>query len=225
MRETSLNDTRMVEHREHIRAHVCTVKCVSWSAIVMGAIIAISLSFLLNLLALAVGFSAFPAGANGQIAFGVGGFIGLVVCSFLAMFPAGWIAGYLGRSHCLRRKTGELYGLATWGLAGIISMALASSVGGFLAQSNYLVARNDMPMKFATATNAMVYEPAKKVEAAADLSTTHVDTTTLGMVTFVTFFVFFIGAIAACFGGKLGMTYRRGTMMANHLCHHCSCPH
>lgn len=228
MKESILNDTRSMEHREHLKMHFCSARCISFSAIVMGAIAAISLSFLLNLLSLAIGFSAFPTTSDGQTAFAVSGFVGLVVCAILAMYPAGWIAGYLGRGLCMRKKMGELYGLGAWGLSLIVTIMLATYAGQFITQSTYLVNRNATLVNLTSAANKVVAEPTKKIEAAANMTPANPETgTTLGMVTFVSFFVFFIGFLAACFGGRMGMMHNRRALLARggDYCEHCNHPH
>ena len=197
------------EHREHIKSHFCNVRCISWSAIVIGAIVAVSFSFLLNLFALAVGLSAFPTTSDGQTTFAVWGFVGLIVLAIIAMFPAGYVAGVLGRSHCMKRKMGELYGVAAWGLALILTIFLASSLSQFVRQSSYLVNRQAISIK----VNNMNTDDVYKVDKTPQETTVQVNsekaTEAAGLATFATFFVFFIGFLAACFGGRCGMICKK----------------
>lgn len=208
-------------HIEHIKAHMCTARCFSWTAIFLGAITAISLSFLLNLLSLAIGLSAFPTSSDGQITFAVGGFIGLLICAVLAMFPAGYVAGFLGRANCLRRKSGELYGLAAWGLALILTMLLASSVGQFVSQATYLVNRQPVAVRLNEVNDNALYKVNQKTTGV----TVEVDNDKAKQATslaiLATFLIFFMGFIAACFGGRLGMMCKRKLMLNEAHC--CQC--
>lgn len=210
-------------HQEHIKSHVCTAGCISWTAIVLGALTAVSLSFILNLLALAIGLTAFPTGENGVAAFAVTGFVGLAVISIVVMFTAGWVAGVLGRGNCLRRKMGELYGIGTWCLALILYILLASSVGQFFSQTNYLINRNVVAVKLTEDVSKGTIEPTKKAVAAVQTLKVHPETAaiSLGIGTFVTFFLFFIGFLSCCFGGRVGMTYRRKSVLNSNYCPHC----
>jgi hypothetical protein len=46
---------------------------------------------------LGIGISAFLTTEHGQLTFAIDGFLGLTLCSILAMLPAGYIAGKLAR--------------------------------------------------------------------------------------------------------------------------------
>lgn len=216
------NSTSNPNHIDHIKSHFCTIGCVSWSAIIIGAIIAISFSFLLNMLSLAIGLTAFPTSSSGQTTFAVWSFVGLVIFAILAMFPAGYVAGLLGRSRCLKRKMGELYGLSAWGLALIVTMFLASSISQFVSQSSYLVNRQSINIKVTDVNTGEMYKVNK---APNGTPTVNVDaekaTETAGIATFATFFIFFIGLLSACFGGRCGMICKRKAILNNAHC--CQC--
>jgi hypothetical protein len=194
-----------VENQEHY--HACNMRCISWSALIFGGLIAISLSFLFNLFSLAVGLSAFPATPEGKTEFAAAGFIGLVIISIITMFFSGWVAGSLGRGHCQKRCMGELYGFGAWSLALVATIFLATNAGQFLNQKSYVVDRNFSSFQLAN-------EITKNVNEATDLSqhTTSPGAknaaTTLGITSFATFFILFIGALSATFGGRIGMRHR-----------------
>ncbi len=212
------------EHLDPTHSHVCNNRCISWSAVFMGALVAIAFSFLLNLLCLGIGISAFPSTENGQLTFAVGGFVALVICSILAMFPAGYVAGKLGRTHCTKPKAGECYGLAAWTIALIVSILLGASMGNFVKQATYAVTRKPVEIRLANLNNDQVFvtnqnrntnEPVKvdiDPDKAADAT---------AMAIFATFAIFFIGMLAACFGGRCGMMCHQRELENCNTTDHC----
>ena len=183
-----------------------------WPAVIVAALVGVGLSFLFSLLSLAFGFSAFSTDAVGETVFNVGGFIGLTVLAILSMFLVGWIAGYLGRSFCVKRYYGELYGLTAWCLTLIFSILLAASSERLIAHTSYLVNKNVTPTAFTVAAERTV----NKVTAIKNNLMTNTSHTVqeakmdaLAMTSFVTFFLFFIGALASCFGGKCALCCKK----------------
>lgn len=69
---------------------------ISWSAILIGALVGIGLTFLLNLFCVAIGVSVFTVGNDGAIALVVDGIVSMLVGIIAAMVAAGYAAGYLG---------------------------------------------------------------------------------------------------------------------------------
>jgi pheromone shutdown protein TraB len=85
----------------------CSTKCISWTSIVVGALIALGLTFLLNLFSTAIGLSAYKL-SGGSSLFAIGGFLGFAIGIVATMFAAGWLAGYLGRSYCYNKNLGSM---------------------------------------------------------------------------------------------------------------------
>ena len=108
----------MVNKNEIINApHCCTshfFSQISWTAIFVGAIAAIGLTFLLNLFGIAIGLRAFTLSTNGAIVLAVGGMIGIIIGIIASMLAAGYTAGYLGRVHSSQRNLGIVYGFTTF---------------------------------------------------------------------------------------------------------------
>lgn len=183
----------------------CDHSRMNWPAIVVAALIGVGLSFLITLLSLAFGFTAFSMDTTtGALALSIGGLVGLIVLSILAMFMVGWVAAYLGGSNCLHRYSGELYGLSAWSLTLILTILLSGSVGKFVANTSYLVNKNVMPISFNVAATTVENKiqnirsnPEKNNEAIAG-------------TTFIVFFIFFIGAISSCFGGRCAQLCVKG---------------
>lgn len=175
----------------------CNQTCFYWPAIIVAAIIGVGLSFLFTLLSLAFGFTAISYNPNGMGAFSVAGFCGLVLISIISMFGVGWLAGYLGRDYCTKKYYGELYGLTAWSLTLILTILLSGSVSKFIANTSYLVNKNATPISF-TVTQVI---PENHI-----INTTHEkNSDILATTTFSLFFIFLIGAISSCFGGRFAM--------------------
>jgi len=194
---------------------LCGIKCISWSAILFSALIGFGLTFLFNMFAIAVGLSAFDSDPDGNTTLAIGGFIGLVVASILAMFIAGSISGYLGRPYCTKRNLGELYGFGTWCAMLLISIVFVANVGQLLSQYNFMVDRNITTIRYTSNQAAPIVSEPTNVHA-NNASQVTVNTekaaNALGQATFIVFFLFFIGALASMFGGRCGMSCRKSEM-------------
>lgn len=177
--------------------HDCGAKCISWSAIFIAAFIAIGFSFLLNLFSTALGLSIYRVNADGVNALTVGGMLAFGIGIIVTMFISGWIAGFVGRSHCERKYCGALHGFGAWCVSLVLMILLALPFSRFIANyTNYL--------SHTTATNMVVN---------ANSSTTRTNVTApqnedaindLGKGAFVLFLMFFLGAIASTAGGHVG---------------------
>lgn len=184
----------------------CKTRCFSWTAVVVGALVAIGLSFLLNVFNVAIGLSAFTTSPEGNATLAVGGFVALTIGSIVTMFVAGLVAGYLGQAHGTSRHTGELYGFSAWCLALIVTIFLTTHVANFVSHAAAAVNAGGATMSLsANATNSTATTQNPDVNSYATTNTEKV-ANRLGAVAFVTFFLFFIGALSSCFGGRCGMT-------------------
>lgn len=187
--------------------HMCHFKRLSWSAITTGALVGIGLSFLLNLFSVAIGLSIVTTTQEGLISLAVGGFIGLIIGAIVSMFVAGFTAGYLGRPYCVKRNLGVLYGFTTWCLALILMVLLTSYMG------RYIKSYSD----FISGPRTTIFTTHKEAPVVILSSTTQNTTATvepktteqsLGYSPFLIFTLFFISALASCFGGHYGMSCR-----------------
>jgi len=187
-----------------MHTHGCHNKIVSWSAVLMGALVAIGITFLLNIFSIAIGLSVFPTTKDGVVALAVGGLVGVMIGSFVAMYVAGWVAGYLGRQHCKKRNLGVLYGFATWSVALIIMMLIYSHIGQFIsAYANFIsdpstfvtTGSEAVPMATAQMKSIMVFN----FQAATDY---------VAVNALVIFILFFVSALGGCLGGHYGMSTR-----------------
>lgn len=193
----------------------CHKKCISWSAVIVGGLVGVGLGFLLNLLAIAIGLSAFTTTDEGIATFVAGGFAGLAIITIVSMYCAGFVAGSLGQPYCTNRKWGgELYGFIAWCLALIFSMLLTSHTSQFIEYSSSRV--NPHVTIVATTSQKVMDTNVKQAKnKQADNKKSHVTIVTdkavnpLIMAAFATFFLFFVGMLASCFGGHCGMGARK----------------
>ena len=203
---------------ENIKAEVCheNKSKFYWSAVIVGTLVGIGVSFLLNLFAIAIGVSAFIYTDAAQT-FAIGGFIALIIIAIVSMGSLGWVSGYLGsktatchshnaqtddKPHC---PSGCLYGFTAWCLALILTIFLSAHVGKFISfnrmaliHPNYIV---DMQQNFesrpfeinrsSSDNNASIKNNVTPEEAAK----------TFALTTFVTFILFLIGALSAIIAG------------------------
>lgn len=200
----------MINERQVITEHskkYCHSKYISWSAIIIGAFVAIGLSFLLNVFGLAISLSAFTTNA-GATTLAVGGFIGMLIGTIASMFVAGWVAGYLSRFFCFHRNLGVLYGFATWCLALILTLLLASSASHFISARYYSLSDPTGNIVHVT-DNASAPIVSQQTTAHSNSNINNTQTTVnapkaLALSLFIMFILFFIGALSSCFGGYFG---------------------
>lgn len=176
----------------------CSRKTVSWTAIIVGAFVGLGLTFLLELFNVAISLSIVTTTKEGAVSLAIGGFIGIIIGIIAAMFTAGYTAGYLGRGYCIKRNLGALYGFTTWCVALILTVALTSHLGHYVADYTHFIAN----------PTTIIMPPPPGVEAVAPNSVVAVEVEplrNLGIGTFLVFVLFFIGALSSCFGGHVGM--------------------
>jgi len=184
-----------------------------WPAVVIAALIGVGLTFLCSLLGLAFGFTAFSMNSTGATVFNVSGFVGLVIVAIISMFIVGWIAGSIGRPFYVRKYSGELYGLAAWSLALVLTILLAGPSERMIANTSYRVNRSVAVVAMAENPATVGARVGAKVAGVKPNATEKENAEALATASFVTFFLFFIGALISCFGGRC----------AQHFCRYACC--
>lgn len=181
-------------------------RCISWTAIIVGAFAAIGIGFLFVLLDIGIGLTAFSTKA-GVTSVALGSLLWLVICSIVTMFIAGWISGRLAKTGTYKERDyrqcggGVLHGFTTWCLALILVAIIGARAGELISvtlplsaynmQQNVRVISNEVsPAVTATPRNITV-----NAEKAANA---------VGVGMLGSFFIFFFGAIAGCVGGCVG---------------------
>ena len=187
---------------------------VSWPAVIAGAIVAVAVGAMLNLLGLALGAGAFnPYDFDGGDAegFAVAAGMWAVVANGIALFIGGAVASRAAK-YADHHK-GALHGLSVWALAFMIAIIIAA---GSAAVTSAGVAGGEATRASAEETfvgdalspdrrlgdTQTVVTPGDRVEAenAAD------NTATMALWAFLTML---LGAIAAVFGGLYGTRNHR----------------
>ena len=205
------------QHTLHERHYPFTFKRISWSAIFVGALVALGLSFLLNLFAVAIGLSAFTVNESGATVIAIGGLIGLLIGLIASMLVAGYAAGYLGRLYCPKRNLGILYGFTTWSLALVLSAFVATHVSNYASMYSRAATGSAPVVATVNDNNAAPVSVTTKTDTAADTANSDnqkvakVNVTSEGLAwgAFTLFGLFFIGALASCIGACWAMTCHR----------------
>lgn len=193
-------------HEQHCATY--PLKRICWSAIFVGALVGVGLSFLLNLFGIAIGLSAVTVSESGGIALAVGGVVGIGIAVIISMLLAGYAAGYLGRKYAPRRNLGILYGFATWTVALLFSATITSSLSHYASSYSRAVMHTTIVMQQDARDDV---RPAKATSDQSEVTAADVTATTKSLAygAFTLFVLFFIGAISACVGACLGMSCDR----------------
>ncbi len=111
------------------------VRRTSWGAVIAGALVALMVTFLLNLLFAGIGLTSFdPATSNNPLeGFGTASIIAVVVINVISLFLGGMVTGRLAGSP--RRGDAVIHGILTWsvltiGTVLLLTSALGRIVGG-----------------------------------------------------------------------------------------------
>lgn len=116
-----------------------TVDRVRWGPIWAGIFASISTLFLLGLLGVAVGLSAYDVKENAR-GFGMGAGIWQIVSVIIAFMVGGWVAGRTGVSP--ERRTGWLNGALVWAVTvPLILLMLTSGVSGIVSSAANMAAQ------------------------------------------------------------------------------------
>ncbi|ARG98663.1 hypothetical protein [Legionella micdadei] len=177
---------------------------ISWAAIFAGAFVGIGLGFLLRLLGVAIGLSAYSSSPSGIIVIAIGGLIGLLIGSIISMGAAGFVAGYLGRSTCPHHRMGIIYGFTTWSVVLLFTALIAIPEAHYinlykssLVQNTKVVATKSQT-ETASPGNATT-QPAANPSMPANqaVAVTPMEVSSMAWIVFI---LFFIGALSACIG-------------------------
>ena len=184
----------MIDNVNTAHTHEC--KCLSWKPIVAGALVAIGLSFLLNLFSVAIGLTAYTTNSQGVESLAYGGLLGTGIGVIASMFGAGWITGYLSQRHCYKRHLGALYGFLTWCLALLVTIVITTYIQHYISfYAHFLSGTTDVVLGKASTMN--------NISSAVN----QIQTKNLVVSTYVLFILFFLSAFASSLGGHCGMRY------------------
>lgn len=183
----------MINEKIIVHAHEC--KCVSWKPIIIGALVAIGLSFLLNLFMVAIGLTAFTTNSEGVEKLAFSGLIATSLGTIACMFASGWISGYLSQNYCTKRHLGALYGFLTWCLALIVTILLVAQVQQYISFYGHFISGR--------ASTFVMNNNAVNASVAANIPPN-----SLVVSTYIMFILFFLGAFSSSLGGHCGARYK-----------------
>jgi ElaB/YqjD/DUF883 family membrane-anchored ribosome-binding protein len=111
------------DHHIHSTNTAPLLQRISWSAIIAGAVLAMVVSLILNLLGTAVGSASIDPLEEGNplSGMGTGAGIWLVVSGVISLFIGGWVAGRLSQ------REGALHGVLVWATVSLVTVYLVSS--------------------------------------------------------------------------------------------------
>lgn len=182
---------------ENKMMHAESCECLAWKPIFAGALVAIGLTFLLNLFSISIGLTAFSTDSLGVEKLAFGGLLGTAIGIIASMFAAGWLAGYLGRKYCNKRHMGALYGFLTWSVALVAAFFLVSHAQQYVSfYSHFISGTGDT---FQAAASSSAGHIAVKVSSSQ---------TSLIISSYIVFCLFFLSAFSSSLGGHCGMRHR-----------------
>ena len=181
---------------------------ISWPAVIAGAVVAIAVGAMLNLLGVALGAASinpYDLTQGEAKAFSAGAGAWIAIANALALFVGGFVASRVAKYT--DHHKGYLHGLAVWALAFIIALFLAgsSAVGGVNSMIDGLSnnGREEVnlldtaPLAGEPSDRAAAIPPSVQPEANAAADST-------ATVALWAFIAMLLGAIAAVFGGRYG---------------------
>ncbi len=188
-------------------------RCFSWSAVFVGALVAIGIGFLLNMFSVAIGLTAI-AHSDSTATLVIGGFVGMIIIAIVSMGLGGWVAGHLGASKVChddgvakKCNHGCLYGFTTWCVALVFAIFLSGHMGSFMAASTAMLTGPIAVQSVAVSgventapTHVMVKKSEGSTSVTADVNTGDA-ANVFALTSFLAFFLFFIGALAAAIAG------------------------
>lgn len=107
---------------------------ISWSAILAGVIVGLTVGSLFNLLGIGLGFAVFNPDSDTLAKISMGSAAWLYISGIVGTLGIGYVSGWCANTPC--RFTGALHGFISWGLATLFTFVLiASGIGTFMSGS------------------------------------------------------------------------------------------
>ena len=186
---------------------------MSWTAVISGAFTSVSLSILMNLFNMGLGFSAYAAGGNIE-AVAVTTLIWTVFTVFLVMFASGFVSGYIARYRNNSWCSGATHGFLSWCI-GLIMMLILTGYLSIILPVN-LQAITDLTST--QVETAQIQDDQTTIGTIKDRRNHNfkndriiVDKQTLAarlaMLSLQAFFMLLVAAFASILGGHLGIRF------------------
>ncbi len=191
------------------------VKCFSWKAVLVGALVGFGLIFLFNLLTVAGGLSIYTRTEKGLEVLVSLAYLWTLVGSFLMLFIAGVVTSMI-LWHYQSSDTGHymVHGFVTWVLYILISLAFIAHLNeativtlpqNFLNVSTTTLDTTDATATVNSATSSPVTSNSSN-KGNIDVATQK-EVHKIGLATLGAFFIFFVEVIGCCFGAHCGMEH------------------
>jgi hypothetical protein len=171
------------------------VKVFSWTAVFVGALVGLGLTFLLNLFSLAVGISIFAQQTNDKISISMSGTILFILVAVISTFWTGWVAGRLTVLPSVRKRWGFLYGFCAWCISFIMTVMLLMNTLQFTQFHSNFTSKNLTTIKITNQIPMLTESQGSNAET---------DKKIISLNAYVTFIFFFIGATSSAIGGYVG---------------------
>ncbi len=114
---------------------------INGKAVIMGLIITLAITAILNLFGLGSGLVAFGYDASGMH-LGVVGFAWLLISSALATFFGAWTSAYFSDPGESARTTGIVHGIGIWAATSLATFIIASTAVGAIVSGTGTVVKN-----------------------------------------------------------------------------------
>ncbi|HYD72629.1 MAG TPA: hypothetical protein VEF55_05795 [Candidatus Binatia bacterium] len=175
---------------------------LSWSAVMAGAIAALVIHFLLNLLGLGIGATALDAGATDEAAASATGFVWWSVAGIIAALGGGLIAGRLARQGA--HPNAMSHGLAAWAVSSLVVVAaVAGAFGAGASSAANLAGPFGAQMAQYQDLRLEARAPDVAPEARADITRrAEAAADAIGTAALLSFAALLVGAIAAGVGAR-----------------------
>ncbi|WP_454784244.1 hypothetical protein [Legionella sp. WA2024007413] len=203
---------KVTSNQEHWAIH--PNKRISWTAVFVGALTALGLSFLLNLLGVAIGLSAFKTMSNGSVIVVIGGLLGIIIGVIISTLISGYAAGYLGRLYCPEHNLGIIYGFITWVMALILGAALIGLLSQYVVTYTNSISRTVVAVpitvnQISTPVGTTKISSSTKNGQKEAIVEVNVTPTNLASGAYIAFALFLLGALFSCVGASWGMRCKR----------------
>lgn len=170
-------------------------KVFSWTAVLVGALVGLGINFLLNLLSLALGISAFSEQTNDKISISIVGLTLFILVAIVSMFTTGWIAGRLTILSSIQKRWGILYGFSAWCICFIMTVILLMNTMQFTQFHSNFTSKNLSAIKITNQLPMITESQSNNSETNKKI---------IGLNAYATFIFFLIGATSSAIGGYTG---------------------
>lgn len=167
--------------------------CIPWGAIIIGAIISVSYTTLLNMLGIGLGLIIFDPERFNMVKLGHGAIAWMTLSGIISMMAGGYLVGKFSNTNCKLKRC--CYGIAAWALAMSFTVMVATTASGLFMGGAINITRGSV---------YVVEQQYAAANAASNNQSNVLDTNTnikksannIGKASVMMFLAFFLSAIA-----------------------------